>query len=95
MEERCLDDMQISDGQVTSEGGFSYVVVAEMNSIFDRPGQEQTGSAGHAPSPSKPTCTGAAVASVRKPMFLSRPTLNVHQPSLLSIIKHRMIVTFL
>jgi hypothetical protein len=87
--------MQISDGQVTSGVAFRYVVVAEMNSIFDRPGQEQTGSAGHAPSPSIPTCTRAEAAQVRKPMFLSRPTLNSRPVGLLSIIKHRMIVTFL
>jgi hypothetical protein len=63
-----------------------------MKLIFDRPGQEQTGSAGHAPSPSIPTCAGAAKLPVRKPVFLSRPTLTHSAPSLLSLIKHRIVV---
>jgi hypothetical protein len=42
--------------------------------IFEGPGQKQTGTAGHAPSPSTPTCAGADGRFMRKPLFLSRPT---------------------
>jgi hypothetical protein len=42
--------------------------------IFERPGQKQTGTAGHAPPPSNPKCTGADGRPMRKPLFLSRPT---------------------
>ena len=58
-----------------------------MDWISDRPGQKQTGIAGHAPSPSIPTCTDAAGRYVRKPLLLSRPILLGSAPSVLSLLR--------
>jgi hypothetical protein len=61
-----------------------------MELISERPGQKQTGIAGHAPSPSIPTCTDAERRLVRKPLLLSRPTFLGSKPDLLRLLRRTL-----
>jgi len=62
--------------------------------ILEGPGQKQSGTAGHAPSPSNPTCVGADGRSERKPLFLSRPTFASSTLSLSKFTQYVRRITF-
>jgi hypothetical protein len=56
------------------EGSAAFAFAFAAVEIFEGPGQKQSGTAGHAPSPSNLKCVGADGRFARKPLFLSRPT---------------------
>jgi len=63
---------------------------AAAGRIFEGPGQKQTGTAGHAPSPSIQTRPAADGRPERTPLFLSRPTFSTRALSLRKLSQYTL-----
>jgi hypothetical protein len=66
----------------------SVALSAAAGKNFEGPGQKQTGTAGHAPSPSIQTRLAASRRPERTPLFLSRPTYSAPALSLRKLFQH-------